>query len=109
VNYHSDQTVHMTLGFAAAAQRVFDKLTATHTKTQMPVSIVPVCLIAVRNDDVLDCAETIRRTAWLGPPDLVQNLIMDHGSHDVFLSPLVQEVNDALRHLHRFLAVDVRI
>jgi alpha-beta hydrolase superfamily lysophospholipase len=103
VNYHSHQTVHMTLGFAAAAQRVFDKLKATHTKRQMPVSTVPVCMITVRNDDVLDSVETIQRTAWLGPPDHVQNLIMDHGSHDVFLSPVAQEVHDALHHLHQFL------
>jgi alpha-beta hydrolase superfamily lysophospholipase len=102
--YHSDETIHMTLGFAAAVQRVFDKLKVTHYTKKRLVSTVPVCMITVRNDDILDVEETIERTMWIGLPDRTQNLIMDYGSHDVFLSPLVQDVATALGHLNMFLS-----
>ena len=99
---HSYQTAHTTLGFAAASQRVFNKLHTTHERKGL-VTTVSVCMITVLNDDIIDSAETIERTSWIGPPDRIQNLIMDYGSHDVFLSPLVQDVTMALDHIDRFL------
>jgi alpha-beta hydrolase superfamily lysophospholipase len=103
VRHQSHQTVHLTLGFAAAAQRVFDKLEAKHRKKQL-LTTVPVVLLTAQNDDTLDSAETIERTVWFGPSDpVVPNLILDYGSHDVFLSPLVSEVQSALGHLKTFL------
>lgn len=103
VRHQSHQTVHLTLGFAAASQRVFDKLEAQHRKKRL-LTTVPVVLLTAQNDDTLDSAETIARTAWLGPSDpVVPPLILDYGSHDVFLSPLVSEVHSALSHLNQFL------
>jgi alpha-beta hydrolase superfamily lysophospholipase len=103
LRHRSDQTVHLTLGFAAACQRVFDNLEEVHHKNQL-VTTVPVCLLTTRDDDILDAAETIERAEWFGPPDPnVNSLVLEHGSHDVFLSPLVDEVQAALSHLSEFL------
>jgi alpha-beta hydrolase superfamily lysophospholipase len=101
--YQSYQTVHMTLGFAAAVQRVFDTLDTKHHKSEL-VTTVPVCLLTTLDDDTLDATETIERTSWFGPHDsMVPPLILDYGSHDVFLSPLVGEVQNALDHIRQFL------
>jgi alpha-beta hydrolase superfamily lysophospholipase len=103
VRHHSHESIHRTLGFAAAAQRVFDKLEEKHHKKQL-ITKVPVCLITAQNDDVLDAVETIERTAWFGPADAaVPHLIAEYGTHDVFLSPLANEVQSALSHLQQFL------
>jgi alpha-beta hydrolase superfamily lysophospholipase len=102
--YRSYQSVHITLGYVMAAQRVINKLETLHHHEKLFVTTVPVCLLTVRDDDTLDAVETIRRTGWLGPSDvLVPHLILDHGSHDVFLSPLVYEVQAALNHFEFFL------
>jgi alpha-beta hydrolase superfamily lysophospholipase len=106
-SYGSDRTIHTTLGYAAASQRVFDKLEAVHAKKKGLVTTVPVCMITVKNDDLLDARETIERTAWIGPPARHTNLSLDTGSHDVFLSPTVLEVQKALDHLGQFLSSTV--
>jgi len=102
-SYPFDQKIHLTLGYFAAVQRVFGKLTQAHTLGKGPLTTVPVCMITAANDDVLDARETIERTAWIGSPGSLPNRILDHGSHDVFLSPDATELATALEHLRSFL------
>lgn len=99
------RTAHITLGYIAATQRVHSKLKEKNQQGLQLLPGVPVCLAITMDDSLINATEAIERTTWFGPAHSeVKNLILEHGSHDMFRAPLLEEEQKALQHFGSFLA-----
>ncbi len=93
---------HVTAGFVAAASNAFRHL-ERRERQGLVLTTKPVGFTTSLADDVLRPMDTITRSKWWGTNRPVPDLILDTGSHDVFLSPLSDDVDRALEHLRLFL------
>ena len=95
---------HVTAGFVCASSNAITQLEERHHQNQTLTS-KPVGCVGSVSDNVLVHAELMARIAWVGTNTPLPHLVLDTGSHDVFVSPLQEDVNQALDHLSRFLDV----
>jgi hypothetical protein len=94
---------HVTAGFVAAATNAFRHL-ERRERHGLVLTTKPVGFVTSLADDILIPADTMTRSKWWGMNRPVPDLILDTGSHDVFLSPLSDDVEHALEHLRLFLS-----
>ena len=92
------ETSPLTLGFAVAVTRAMRKLRA-RTGPLVP-STTMVSMITANADSVLYPRETMDQTRRIFGVD---GTTLKHGRHDVFMSPLRHDLDEALDHLSTFL------
>ncbi len=102
-NIKSMIEAHVTAGFVAAATNAFRHL-ERRARHGLVLTTKPVGFVTSLADDILIPADTITRSKWWGTNRPVPDLILETGSHDVFLSPLADDVDHALEHLRVFLS-----
>ena len=94
---------HVTAGFINASSECIHRLEKMHAHGQC-LTTKPVGCISSRSDDVLVQSEISQRIKWWSRHRPVADVILDTGSHDVFMSCLRSDVDQALDHLRLFLS-----
>ena len=94
---------HVTAGFINASSECIHRLEKMHAHGQC-LTTKPVGCISSRSDDVLVQSEISQRIEWWSRHRPVADVILDTGSHDVFMSCLRSDVDQALDHLRLFLS-----